>query len=741
MSKNNITIQDKDGDYCDWIELYNNTSTSISLLNYSLSDDNSNLLKWTFPDITLQPHGYLLIFASDKNRIDTNELHTNFKISSGGEALYLSNNVGVTIDQTSAISLSSDQSYGRIPDGSINWIIINTPSPLASNNNSNQLLFSHSEGFYTNPFTLKITNLLPDTIYYTLNGDVPTESSNYFIDSIFIDYKDTTSNVLSEVVTTPSQNLIGYKAWESPSKILDKATILRCVTYKNGVRTSRIYSKTYFVASDIINRYSMPIVSLITQGDNLFNNDSGIYVPGVHFDINDPNWTGNYCMHGDDWERDVHIEYFKQNGIIGFSQNAGMRIHGGGSRVASQKSLRLYARNEYGEQYFNYRLLSGRNVTKYKRFLLRASMGDWHGQTIIKDVLAQDLSSKLNLDFQHFQPVIVYLNGEYWGIHTIRDRIDERYISYLHNIDKDSVEFKDTYPIDYNNLMDFIEKNSLEIDSNYEHVKSQVEIDNYIDYTIAELFFKNYDWPANNMKIWRNKNNGKWRWVLYDLDASFGNANYNMLLHSTLIDSSVAWPNSPESTFLFRNLLKNSNFSKRFIKRYAEILNEVYNVDIMTKRLDSITNIYKSEIPEHCNRWFSPNDYSSWKSNIEKDITTFIHNRPCAVQGNIMNYFELSTFGFDCNQKELDTSNTSAIIIAPNPNNGHFFLFNNSDDIENAQIIISNMNGLVVYREDKVDLLKHHQKHLQLGHLSNGTYILHFVSYNYSERIKIVIVN
>jgi len=635
MAKNNTTIQDEDGDFSDWIEIYNTTNSTINLLNYSLSDDNNNLNKWIFPEITILPHSYLLVFASNKDRLDTTELHTNFKISSSGEELYLLNNLGTIIDQTNSVNLSDDESYGRVPDGDTNWIVINTPTPNSSNNNSNQLIFSNQEGFYTTPFSLIINSLLADTIYYTLNGDIPTENSNIFTDSIFIEDRNSQPNIISEIPTTPEQNLISYKAWESPSETIDKATILRCASYSNGLRTSKIYTKTFFVDSEIIDKYTIPIISLITEEENLFNPDSGIFVPGINFDSNNPEWSGNYFMRGDNWERNIHIEYFENNGNLGFSQDAGIRIQGGKTRQASQKSLRLYARDEYGKKDFDYKLLPQKQINKYKRFILRTSMGAWGGQTIIKDALAQNISSSLNLDYQDFQPVIVYINGEYWGIHTIRDRIDERYIEYTHNIDKDSVEFKEWGNIAYENLIEFIENNSLEYSSNYEYVKTQIDIDNYIDYTIAELFFANYDWPANNMKLWRKIPEGKWRWVLYDLDAGFGNENYNMFIHSTKNDSSVTWPNSPSSTFLFRNLLKNETFQSLFISRYANILNNDFDNAIMTNKLDTIKELYSPEITKHIGRWNYPNSFESWEEDIENGLLSFIEKRPCGVRDNI----------------------------------------------------------------------------------------------------------
>ncbi|PID88942.1 MAG: hypothetical protein CSB02_00035 [Bacteroidia bacterium] len=316
MAKNGTTIQDKDGDFSDWIELYNPSDATIHLLNYGLSDDADELGMWLFPEVSILPHSYMLVFASKKNSVDTTELHTNFKISASGEALFLTDASGVVIDQTDAIELSEDASYCRVPDGSTNWIVTNVSSPNASNNNSNQLIFSNQEGFYSAPFSLSINSATGDTVYYTLNGDIPTTSSNYFTEPLLIQDRSAEPNVFAEIPSSPPQELIAYKAWESPGHPIDKATILRCASYRNGVRTSKVYTKTYFVDPHIFEKYTMPVISLITEGDNLFSNDSGLYVPGIHFNIEDPQWTGNYFMRGEDWERDIHIEYFEPEGMV-----------------------------------------------------------------------------------------------------------------------------------------------------------------------------------------------------------------------------------------------------------------------------------------------------------------------------------------------------------------------------------------------------------------------------------------
>ena len=234
MSDNTTAIVDQDGDFSDWIELYNTSSTPINLLNFSLSDQHDELNKWSFPEIIIPAHSFLLIFASNKNISDTGELHTNFKISSSGEPLFLSNNLGQIINQIGPIELIEEKSYGRSPDGSDNLLPFIFSTPNSSNNLNNMLIFEHSGGFFIDPFYQKVTSLTQDSIYYTIDGSIPNVGSEVFQDSLMIDYKYSVDNLISNISTTPEQSLISYKAWEAPSYLLDKANILRYATFKNG---------------------------------------------------------------------------------------------------------------------------------------------------------------------------------------------------------------------------------------------------------------------------------------------------------------------------------------------------------------------------------------------------------------------------------------------------------------------------------------------------------------------------
>ncbi len=747
LSSNQSGIQDMDGDHEDWIELYNNTNESINLSNYFLSDEGDNLSKWQFPNQEILPHSFLLVFASAKDVVGE-ELHTNFRIKSSGEKLYLSNSTGGLVDQIEAVQLMADESYARYPDASMLMYKIFNPSPGNSNNHSNQISFSRAAGFYQNSFYLKLSSWAGDTIYYTLDGSLPTLNSSVFMDSLWVENVDDKPNYFSEIQTTPDQSMIDYPAWQSPHTKLDKAIMLRCASFHNQMQTSKIYTSTYFIEEDIANKYDLPIISLIGPEGSFFDQDSGIYVPGVNYDPENSGWSGNYFKKGSNWEREVHIEYFENNGNLTFSQNAGIRIHGGKTRQAAQKSVKLYAREEYGEKYFNYPLLPNREVDRYKRFLLRTSMGAWGKETIIKDVLCHEIVRGLDLEIQEFQPVVVFLNGEYWGIHTLRDRVDARYISYLYGIDKDSIDLiNGNYSLveagtnlHYVNLLDYIKSHDITLDENYHYVERQMDMSNYIDYMIAELFFANYDWPGNNVKIWRPQTEtGKWRWIFFDLDAAFGDYSKNMFEHASADDENIDWPNPSTSTFLFRNLLLNKEFKSRFIQRYVNLLKIQFKPSLMMEKLYAVKSLYENEMETHIQRWNFPESYAIWEDNIKDDLLHFLEERPCAVKENMMDFFDLEDVDFDCKPERGDIS--SQLNLFPNPSHGEVFLTNNYVENVWGELRIVKLQGGFVRVQNSFFINQGETQSIHLHSLLSGIYVLQIVASDYVISKKLVIVN
>ena len=267
-----------------------------------------------------------------------------------------------------------------------------------------------------------------------------------------------------------------------------------------------------------------------------------------------------------------------------------------------------------------------------------------------------------------------------------------------------------------------------------------MDISNFIDYYITEIFFVNLDWPSNNITFWRPLNeNGKWRWILYDLDAGYGYSDYNMLSHCTNDKPITSGANPPWATLLFRKLLENESFKLQFIKRYAEILNNDFRTERMLQKMDSIINLYKNDIPEHIKRWKFPDSYDKWENDIYDYTTLFLEYRPCNVEKNIKDFFNLDAFDFTC-LIPTDTLKTSDLHLFPNPNKGYFVLFNNtSKDIE-GDIHIFDITGKIIYNEKEIFIEHKTKKYFNLNNLVKGIYFLQLINKPNTKTFKFIIV-
>jgi hypothetical protein len=744
MSDNESHLSDLFGEYSDWIELYNPGENTIQLSGYYLSDDPAYLKKWPIPDLSFDANEFRLIFASGRDIRSGAELHTNFRISSDGEILFLVNDLGEVMDHVSLPSSENNEVYHRFPDGSENWYKSDIPSPWNPNRMKNLLSFSMKPGFYTSSFYLNINSLLNDSIYYTLDGSIPDQNSFLWTDSFLIE-KNNSPNKLSEVRTTPHSSKIDYPEWRSPRDNVSKGTIIRCISYRNGKANSEIFSASYFIENNDLKESELPVISLITDSLNLFDYDSGIYIPGKYYDPDNSQWTGNYFQRGREWERPVHIEYFDNLGNIVLSQNAGIRVHGFKTRQAAQKSLRIYARNDYGEKYFDYPLIAGSRTDRYKRFLLRSTMGCWDN-TIIKDVLTATSTKNLEFETMNSQPCIVYINGEYWGIHTIRDYIDEHYFQIKYNIDKDSVDIiNGNYTLvesgsneKYIELVDFIKYNDLSIESNYEYIKTKINMNSFIDYMVAETFFANEDWIDNNQKMWRPQTlEGKWNWIFYDLDAGFSNLNKNMYHFVERVNQNQDLKSTDGVYFLFAALSKNAGFSRQYADRYAQILQNELSTKSLLTHLHSQKQRYEKAIPSHIKRWNYPESFTKWELNIQWALTEFIEKRHCIAMNQLKNFLEIEDIKYEC--PDPNTFKDS-LIITPNPSDGHFYINNKFDQPLLGSIKIYDLSGKIFFQDNYYFIDSFDKNQVNFSHINTGIYILEFYNSEVFVRRKIIIV-
>lgn len=741
MAKNSTTLQDEDGDFSDWVEIYNSSTSAVDLNGYGLSDDEAEPYKWVFPTTVLQPNEFLLVFCSDKDRNSGPIYHTNFKLS-GSDEIALTNNLGSLLDEKELTTSVHDISEGYVVDGVGSMAEFYESTPGASNLNGrlhNSLTSTHESGFYTSSFNLNIAGSEPHEIRFTTNGSEPTLSNPIWSGSVEVVNRSSETNSISTIPTNAS-NLSENIIWEEPSSNVFKGTVFRFRSFESGMPTSHTLSQSFFVHQFGAYRYSLAVVSIITDSLSLFDYDSGIYVPGATHDAN-PNgggvWgTGNYKLSGDEWERRAHIQLFDDDGALELAQDVGIRIHGSGSSSMPQKSLRIYAREKYGEKDINHQVFQGVETDQFDVLLLR-NMGQDFRSGVAQDVLAHKLISGMHQAKLGFRPVIVFINGEYWGIQNIRERFDKHFLAQFHELDKDSIDIIGSYYGGFSvgdneaffELYDFMDANVLSAQSNYDFAASKMDIEDFMDNTLTRIYLGCYDWPGNNMKMWRPREvTGKFKWLLLDNDGCLGNYSHNSIEHATE-PNNPGWPNPPESTLFLRKLLENDGFKQQFIGRMVELLNTVFDKDAAGTKLTELYDYYAPEYEEHDERWLMLEGSQTLQENYE-NIMNVIRLRPCYVRQHFIDHFNLaeSEFPFECDSSALylglnNTDITGGMSIYPNPNSGNFKVRVQDVNSGNLVVQIYDLTGRQVYYETDIEE-KSGEIEVSANRLASGIYTL-----------------
>ena len=701
----NVNVNtDEDDTYQDWVELYNPGPAAVTLGGFGLTDDATLPYKWVFPAVTMPANSYLLVWCSDKNRTTPGlPLHTNFKISSSGEAITLTNTSGVAVDVVPAVALLQDVSYGRLPNGSGPWVFFANVTPAAANSGQgfSEILpppvFSHESGFSTTPFALTITSPVPGaTILYTTDGSEPDAAN---IGGKTYNYKNSypavpgqpfgpmlTQTYQTQTYTTPL-NIVDRSAqpnkianisstWDFiptyiPESPIFKGTVVKAKLIKAGALSSPVVSRTFFVTPQGANRYSLPVVSLSINEDKLYDYEDGIYTAGAHFDqwrlenpTLDPLYqdVGNFHIEGAATERKAHLSYFV-GGTEVVNQNIGIRVKGGSSRDFPSKSLNLYARSDYGAGKINYQIFGDLPNDDYERLQLRNSGGDFYA-TMFRDALNQEICKHLRVERQSYQPNIVFMNGEYWGILNFREKYDDNYFAQMLNINEiDLLENNAEFPeveegdaVDFSNLYQYMTANSLTSDANYQYIQTRIDTDNFMDYYIANIFLDNGDWPGTNTVFWRKRTNGyvpdalyghdgRWRWAFHDMDDTYGITSDSFTRNSLAAATATngpEWPNPPSSTLFLRKLLENNTFKTEFINRFADLMNTSFLSTRMLELLNSMNSAIEGEIPEHIDRWEAPPSLDTRQFYLNFQ-TTFINNRPTVQRNHIRSKFGIAS--------------------------------------------------------------------------------------------------
>jgi len=542
-------------------------------------------------------------------------LHTNFKVSSKSETLTLSDSQENIVYQILVEGLHADVSMGTsINNDDIVYYLETTPGLPNSANEyigiiNSDVVFSNEGGVINSAIDLTLSgNESNQVIRYTTDATLPNETSALYT---------------------------------NPITIASNSTV-RARIIANEYIPSLSNSKTYIFNAN----HQIDIVTLTTDPYNFFDEDYGIYVYGDSYDSNVPHFGANFW---EDWERPVHFSFYdKDSGELGTEFNAGIKIFGGWSRANDQRSLSIFARGQYGTSEMEYPFFDNLNYDKFQAIVLRNSGNDWLKNSI-KDISLTSLMEGSGLDYQAFNPVATYLNGEYWGMYNMREKTNEHMLASKHNVNADDItllerngEVIEGSNEEYNELINYVNNTDLTSDANFKYVSDRVDINNYALYQVTQIFFNNTDWPGNNIKFW-NHPEGKWRWILYDTDFGFGphwnTSNYNEdTLSFALEENGPGWPNPPWSTLLFRNLMENIGFRNIFINRYADELNTRFLSTNVKNHIESVFQMVEPEIQKHFTRWGGNPDDARY---FVDEMKIFAVNRAYYAKKHIKDKFSL----------------------------------------------------------------------------------------------------
>lgn len=620
----------------DWVELHNSTGSAVSLAGYGLSNNPKNPAKWVFPDISIEPGEYLLLYATGSaDKAQKKNLKLNFCISSTGEALFFFDPNGKLIDKLSAGRMKSGQSYGR--DGSDNRFYYAEPTPGAPNGKGYEGItqlpaFSVTPGIYDNAVTVAITAGEGETIRYTTDCTTPNASSEVY------------SGELS----------------------ISKNSVIRAAAFRDGYLSGDVATATYLFRSDGVN-HALPVVTLVTDPDNLWNSKTGIYATGDQFDPDAASYadtlkSATYYQAkfateeqvDTIWEKPAAFSLFDDNGKQVFTQNVGIRIAGSFGRGRAQKGFNVIARKEYGKGSMEYPFFENRPYTEYKAVVLRAGAQD-QNRSKIRDELASGLleGTDINILYQAYRPTVLYLNGEYWGVYFMKEKRNRFFVTQHENTENNvdlaiGKGFKQrSYGdnSDWVSLYEYATSHDLSSAEAYAYVSERMDVDSFRDYMIAEIYNGNTD--TYNFQYYRLKG-GKWKFIFYDFCWGFQNPG-----HETLAFRMGKTPSDVCSAKLFAAMLQNKGWRDSFCRRFGELLNTAFAPERVSALIEELYGYVEPEIKREREKFNKdtfmgvkqPNTnlgtYEGFQSEISK-LKDFAQKRPEEIKRQLQSNLGLS---------------------------------------------------------------------------------------------------
>lgn len=598
VSANDSYLPGPYGNTTDWVELYNAGDTDVRLSDYCLTDAD-NRQQYPLPDKTLKPGAYTVILLSeDEKNLRKGYSWLPLSLSAGGDGVYLTRN-GVIEDYLILPELSGDTAWGRPLDKQY-AAQLTTPTP--ERKNSEEALISQipvadlPQGAYNDVTGLTISFSGPGQIYYTTDCTVPTQKS--------------------ELYTGPIQ--------------ITSTTVFRVVAYEDGCVSSPTLDLTYLLNEGD----TLTSVCVVTEPNHLWNYETGIYSTGANAQESFPYYGANYWKNV---EKPATISLFEADGSLGFSESCGLKIFGGFSRAQSKKSFACMFRSKYGKSSLDYALFGDGGLNSFQSFVLRAGGQDAYVAKFRDEMITSLASDYLGLPVQQYRPVVLYLNGEYWGIYFIREKLSDQYVAGNFNAHSEDVvltQQSGASSTEYMELKRYAQSHDLSEPEYYEYVCSQINVDNYIDYVITQLWIENTD--LGNVKFFKTAEI-PWHWALFDTDVSMydpGRDSVRTFLSKGSVYSSDLW-----SQVLVVRLLQNPQFRDTFLRRMAWQLKNVWNEAVVVERIDQFYALLKNDIEKECTRW-GPS-VAEWEENVQV-LRDFAAARNSSFVSYVQSFFNLT---------------------------------------------------------------------------------------------------
>ena len=587
-----------------WVELHNTGGSAVNLGGYRLTDDLDTPTRWIIPSgVTIPAGGYLILWLDGQG----SGRHAPYVLGMSGElGLFMPD--GTPVDTLTFGPQLSDVAYGR--NGSGDWRYYDPATPGAANGSGQATAaqaapptLSPPGGFYGSAQAVTLSAAPGATIRYTIDGSRPTANSP----------------VYSVPIAVNGPTAVRARAFAADSLPSPAATS----TYLVGVNPN------------------LDVVSLVTDPAFFFDDFIGIYVDGKA-GVANPKCGKKVANWNQPWERPVSVELFAADGLV-FQQDSGVAIAGSCTRKDPQKQLQLFARPGYGDDDFSAALFADKPFDAYERIILRAA-GQDAANTLLRDALGQQLVvGQMDIDRQAYRPAVVFINGAFWGVYGIRERMDEYFVTSNYGLGLDEFDLIEKKSLvlagsitNWNTLYSYISNNSPATPSVYSYLQTQIDIDEFINYQILEIYSDNIDWPHNNIRWWRAHDDGQWRWMVYDMDAAFGRGTkgYN---NNTFKFAAAAKGERAHNALILRRLMVNPTFKAQFGQRFAAHLNTTYQSERVIGVIDDMADTIAPQMPNHIARWNKPKSLAYWQSEVGR-LRTYASLRP----GHLWGY--LNTF-------------------------------------------------------------------------------------------------